>query len=400
MQAQAQAEARDALVARVACCGNHALDTPFPEAARDHDRVEPAQAVGGKQARDQFRVDPVELDLGSVVEAGVAQRLDHRHVGVGHVDVLADDADLDPAGQRVDPGHQCLPLGDVDLVGGVVQTERAADISVELLLVQDQGDLVDAPRVDGGDDRVDRDVTLQRDLALETLGDGLVAAADDHVGLDTPAAQFGHGVLGRLGLLFARDEIGHEGQMDVADVVTADVTPELADGLNEGHDLDVTHRPADLDDDDVDVLVGQAPDPVLDLVGDVRDDLDGAAEEVTTALLLDHRTVDASRRRVRALGKVLVDEALVVAEVQVRLAAVLGNEDLTVLPRVHGPRVDVDVGVELAHRDAEAAALEEAAERGGGEALPERARDSAGDEDELAHAALGSPRDTSDDRGT
>ena len=60
--------------------------------------------------------------------------------------------------------------------------------------------------------------------------------------------------------------------------------------------------------------------------------------------------------------QVLVDEALVVPEVEVGLAAVLGDEDLAVLARVHGARVDVDVGVELAHGDPEATAFEESTE--------------------------------------
>ena len=255
-------------------------------------------------------------------------------------------------------------------------------------------------RVDGGDHGVDGDVALQRDLALQALGDGLVAPADDDVGLDTAAAQLGHRVLGRLRLLLARDEVGHQGQVHVADVVPADVPAELPDRLNEGDDLDVADRAADLDDDDVDVLVGQALDAVLDLVGDVRDDLHRAPEEVAAALLLDDRAVDAAGRGVGALGEVLVDEALVVPEVEVGLAAVLGDEDLAVLARVHGAGVDVDVGVELAHRHPQAPALEEPAERGGGEALPERARDTAGDEDELAHAAFGTPSIKSRDRCT
>ncbi len=237
-------------------------------------------------------------------------------------------------------------------------------------------------------------------LRLSALGDRLVAAAHDHVGLDSPAAQLGHRVLGRLGLLLPRDQEGHQRQVDVADVVPADVPAELADGLDEGDDLDVAHRAADLDDDDVDVLVGQAADAVLDLVGDVRDDLDGAPEEVAPPLLRDDRAVDAARRRVGALREVLVDEALVVSEVEVGLAAVLGDEDLAVLARVHRPRVHVDVGVELAHGHPQTAALEEPAERGGGEALPERARDTAGDEDELAHAAFGAASIASDVRCT
>ena len=85
-----------------------------------------------------------------------------------------------------------------------------------------------------------------------------VAAADDHVRLDPPAAQLGDPVLGRLGLLLPRwSEVGHEREVDVADVVAPDVPAELADGLEEGHDLDVAHRAPDLDDDHVDVLGAQ-----------------------------------------------------------------------------------------------------------------------------------------------
>src|SRR6202042_1330460 len=138
------------------------------------------------------------------------------------------------------------------------------------------------------------------------------APAHDDVGLDTPTPELGDRVLGRLRLLLARHREGHRRGGDVADVVPADVPPELADGLNEGDDLDVADGAPDLDDDDVDVLVGQAVDAVLDLVGDVRDDLHGAPQEVAAPLLLDHGAVHAPRRRVGTPRQVLVDEALVV----------------------------------------------------------------------------------------
>ena len=235
-------------------------------------------------------------------------------------------------------------------MGGLVNAEGAADVGIESLLVQDERDLVDAGGVDGRDHGVDGDVALQRDLALQAVGNGLVAAADDDVGLDTAAAQLGDRVLGGLGLLLARDEVRHQGEVHVADVVTPDVPPKLADCLNERDDLDVADGSADLDDDDVDVLVGQPLDAVLDLVGHVRDDLHGATEEIAAPLLLDDRAIHATGRGVGALGEVLVDEALVVPEVEVGLAAVLGDEDLSVLARVHRPGVDVDVRVEFAHR--------------------------------------------------
>jgi hypothetical protein len=85
-------------------------------------------------------------------------------------------------------------------------------------------------------------------------------------------------VLRRLGLELTRvADVRHERQVDEHAVAPADVDRELADRLEERQRLDVADRAADLGDDDVDVArVGEQPDAVLDLVGDVRDDLHGA----------------------------------------------------------------------------------------------------------------------------
>ena len=73
--------------------------------------------------------------------------------------------------------------------------------------------------------------------------------------------------------------------MEVEDVLRADLAPELADRLEERLRLDVADGAADLRDDDVRrVPDGDAPDPLLDLVRDVRDDLDGRAEVLALAL--------------------------------------------------------------------------------------------------------------------
>ena len=152
--------------------------------------------------------------------------------------------------------------------------------------------------VDAADDRARLDVGEQRDLVLEVLADGPVGAAHDDVGLDTDAPQLVDAVLGGLGLEFAAgvDE-RDEGDVDVDDVLPADVVAELTDGLQEGQALDVADRAADLGDDHVDVgVAGDPGDALLDLVGDVRDDLYGAAQVVALAFLADDVVVDRSRR--------------------------------------------------------------------------------------------------------
>ena len=348
VQPEAQPQARDLVLTGVSGGRDLALDPPPSEPARDHHAVEIVQPSLGQQALDLLGLDPLDLHVGGVVIATVLEGLDDRQVGVGEVDVLPDEADANGRGGGLDPGDERLPLREVRVVLGPVEAQQVAHVVVEPLLVEHERDLVQVAGVDCADDGLGRHVTEERDLALESLGDRTVAAADDGVGLDAAAAQLGDGVLGGLGLLLARgpDERDQR-HVHVADVVAAHVLAELPDGLEEREDLDVADGASDLGDHDVDVVGDEAEDAILDLVGDVRDHLHGVAQVVAPPLLGQHRRVDGAGGRVRVAVQGLVDEALVVTEVEVGLTAVVGDEHLAVLIRAHRPRVDVNVGVHL-----------------------------------------------------
>ena len=73
------------------------------------------------------------------------------------------------------------------------------------------------------------------------------------------------------------------------------------------------------------------------------------------------------------------------AEVEVGLTTVVGDVDLAVLEGVHRPRVDVDVRVELLHRDPKTTGFEQATERRSGDALAEGAGHPTRHEDVLRH---------------
>ena len=100
----------------------------------------------------------------------------------------------------------------------------------------------------------------------------------------------------------------------------------------------------------------------LDSVGDVGDHLDGAAEEVAASLALDYLFVYLAAGDVAGAGERDINEALVVAEVEIGLGAVDGDKDLAVLGGAHGARIDVDVRVELHDRHFEASGLENPAD--------------------------------------
>src|SRR5205814_6280737 len=166
-------------------------------------------------------------------------------------------------------------------------------------------------------------------------------------------------------------EIRHEGQVDVAGVGAAFLDAHLANRLEERQRFDVAHRAADLDDADLGVLA-RVLDRGLDLVGDVRNHLDRAAEVIAAALLVDDALVDLPGGEVVLLLHPGRYEALVMAEVEVGLGAILGDEHLAVLERRHRPGIDVDVRVQLDVGDADAARFENRGEGGGGDAFPQR----------------------------
>src|SRR5262249_38707824 len=123
---------------------------------------------------------------------------------------------------------------------------------------------------------------------------------------------------------------------------------------------------------------------------DVRDDLDGAAEIVAAALLLDDGLVDLAGGVVAVAAEGGVGEALVVAEVEISFGTVIEDVDLTVLVGAHRAGIDVDVRVELLQPAARASVLQHNADRRTGEALAEGADPSAGNENMLGVSQRGS----------
>ena len=127
------------------------------------------------------------------------------------------------------------------------------------------------------------------------------------------------------------------------------IVAELADRFEERHRLDVADGAADLAQHEIVVVIAFG-DEILDLVGDVRNDLHGRAEIVAAPLLVDDVLVDAAGGDVVGLVGRAPGEALVMAEVEIGLGAVVGHEHLAVLVRRHRARIDIQVGVEFSMR--------------------------------------------------
>ena len=106
---------------------------------------------------------------------------------------------------------------------------------------------------------------------------------------------------------------------------------------------------------------------------------------LSPALLGDHVGIDPAGGQVGELVQVLVNKALVVAQVQVGFRPVLGHKDLAVLIRAHGARVHVDVRVQLLGGHLQAPGFQKPAQGGGGNALAQTGNHTAGHKNILCH---------------
>ena len=183
--------------------------------------------------------------------------------------------------------------------------------------MEHQRTLVEAGHGQVLDDALRLDVAEGADLPADVAAHAAVGAQDDDVGADAHALQLLDGVLCGLGLvLIGAGDVRHQYHMDEAAVLLALLEAHLTDGLEEGLALDVAGGAADLGNDHIGLGGrGQIVDIALDLVGDVGDDLNGLAEVSTLTLLVQHVPVDLAGGEVRILVQVLVDEALVMAEI-------------------------------------------------------------------------------------
>ena len=245
-------------------------------------------------------------------------------------------------------------------LGPHLLTALAQDGCVEPLVQHIDRHVVDARQVFALHNAVEIDVAEGRHLLADVVLEMLLRAQHEDVGLNTDALQFLHTVLRGLRLQFARRlEIGDIGQVEV-DGTAAQLPLHLPDRLEERRRLYVADRTADLRDDEVVVVfLSEQLDVAFDFVRDVRHHLDGLAQIVATAFLVDDALVDASGGHGVGLRGLDAREAFVVPEVEVGFHAVHRHVALPVLVGVQRPRVDVDVRVEFLDGDVVAPCLEE-----------------------------------------
>src|SRR3954469_11974220 len=115
---------------------------------------------------------------------------------------------------------------------------------------------------------------------------------------------------------------------------------QLTNGLNKAEAFVVADRAADFGDMDIKTAAG--PDySFLDMVCDVRNDLDCLAEVFAGPLIRNNFLQDASRHQAAVAGQFNIQKPLVMADVKVGFGAVESHKAFAVLGWVERAGVDV-----------------------------------------------------------
>ena len=176
--------------------------------------------------------------MASLVDARMPERLDDGEIRVRKRNVLAHDRNVDLALAVVRRLEERFQRRQVDRAH--LKPELVEDLHVETLLIESKRHLVDGRRVDAGEHVLGRHVAEQRDLLAHLVGNLVVGAAHDEVGLHADGTQLLHGMLRRLGLhLVGCGDVGNERHVHEEHIARVLLFLKLAGSFDERLGLDV-----------------------------------------------------------------------------------------------------------------------------------------------------------------
>ena len=156
-------------------------------------------------------------------------------------------------------------------------------------------------------------------------------------------------MLGGLCLELSRcGKIRDKRYMNEAALMHCKLSLELADGFKEGLGLDIADGAADFNYHDLGAERSDGPlDAELYLIGDMGDDLNGSALIASAALAVEDCGIDLTGGGIIELCEIFIYKSLVVTDIEVCLGAVIGDENLAVLIRIHRTRVNIEIRIQL-----------------------------------------------------
>ena len=201
LHSQADAEIRNATLARIANAVQHAGDAALPEASGNENAVIAFQLrfvglVVFALRLQPLGFDPLQIELQVLRERAVYQRFFQRLVRILILHVLADNADHNLVFRVVNAMDQVFPVLHVAIFG--LQMQVLHYQVVHAFVGEHQRTFVDRSDILRRDHRLFFHVAEERNLRLQILRQETIGAAKQDVRLNSHAQQLFHRVLCRL----------------------------------------------------------------------------------------------------------------------------------------------------------------------------------------------------------
>ena len=220
----------------------------------------------------------------------MGQSLAQRFVRIFEFDIFTNDRDLDVTARRIlDRRNQFPPALEIDRWEHLLHVKIVYDQFVQCLFMKRKRHLIDRRHVECRDHGIFLHVTKKADLLSKVGRQRAVRSAQQDIRRYSDLTELPNTVLSRLGFQFAgRSYKWYECYMDEDRVIAALFVAHLPDRFHKRQRFDIADRAADLNDQDVRLVhIRDRSNRRLDLIGNVRDDLDRFAKVFAAALFIN-----------------------------------------------------------------------------------------------------------------
>ena len=197
LQAQANAQERNVVLAGIASRLDLSFESTLTKAAGNQDAIHGAKRFLHVFSVQLFTINQMHFGVDAIGNASMVQRLDNGEISIGQAYVFAHHRNINRALNGIRRRKERLQRIKVDF--GLLQAETLQHLGIKLLVIQRKWHFVDRRCIDAGKYVFGSNVTEQGDLFSNLLGNFMVGAAHDEIGLNTDGTQFLNAVLRGLG---------------------------------------------------------------------------------------------------------------------------------------------------------------------------------------------------------
>ncbi len=148
--------------------------------------------------------------------------------------------------------------------------------------------------------------------------------------------------------------------MDIDGIVTTEIPFHLTDCFQKRQTLDISDSPSDFDQNDIRTAgFCKIEKPLLYFISDMGNHLHSTTQIRALTFFLKNRPIDFPCRCIIRLSDGNIQKSFVMTQIKIGLRTIVGNEYFTVLVRIHGSRIHIDVWIEFQDCYVDIAALKQ-----------------------------------------